>query len=211
MELEENKVDESVFESYDIDNLEVIALLFQTGYLTIKEITLDGIRPYFTLSYPNLEVEESFLKHFLASYTGQEAGLLRGKIQDLATYIKADNLEELFIGLKSLFADIPSQLFIKDREAYYHTIIYLVLNLIGITIDVEVNTNRGRIDAVIETDSKIYVMEFKMSSARDALDQIKAKRYYEKFLNHKKEIILIGTGFDAETRNIGEYLIEKLP
>ncbi|MCP5053575.1 MAG: AAA family ATPase, partial [bacterium] len=58
--------------------------------------------------------------------------------------------------------------------------------------------------------SNIYLMEFKMSGAQDALDQIKEKKYYEKYLGQGKEIILIGTGFDPETRNIGQYLIEKL-
>ncbi|MCP5047319.1 MAG: AAA family ATPase, partial [bacterium] len=108
-------------------------------------------------------------------------------------------------------AGIPSHIFIKDLEAYYHTVIYLVLKLLGISIDVEVHTNRGRIDAVLKTATTIYVMEFKMSSPQDALDQIKEKKYYEKYLSQKKEILLIGIGFDPETKNIRQYLIEKLP
>ncbi|MCP5053718.1 MAG: ATP-binding protein [bacterium] len=211
MELDNVKVDDSVFESYDIDNLEVIALLFQTGYLTIKEITHDDFKPFFTLSYPNLEVKESFFKHFLASYTTQGPGVLRGMVLELAANIKANDIDEFFTGLKSLFAGIPSHIFIKDLEAYYHTVIYLVLKLVGVTIDAEVHTNRGRIDAVLKTATPVYVMEFKMTGAQDALDQIKDKKYYEKYLGQGKDIILIGTGFDPETRNIGQYLIEKLP
>jgi hypothetical protein len=61
-------VDESIFESYDIENLEVISMLFQTGYLTIKDIIPVGIKSKYVLSYPNEEVKESFLKHFLANY-----------------------------------------------------------------------------------------------------------------------------------------------
>ncbi len=103
-----------------------------------------------------------------------------------------------------------SYIFIKDQESYYHTIIYLVLKLLGVTVDAEVHTNRGRIDAIIETAANIYVMEFKMSTAQDALDQIKEKKYYEKYRNRGKDILLIGIGFDQETRNIGKYLVEKL-
>jgi hypothetical protein len=64
--LEREEVDEAIFESYDIENLEVISMLFQTGYLTIKDIIPVGIQSQYVLSYPNEEVKESFLKHFLA-------------------------------------------------------------------------------------------------------------------------------------------------
>lgn len=70
--LEKQEVDESFFDSYDIENLEVAAMLFQTGYLTIKEIKPVGLKSQYTLSYPNEEVKESFLKHFLADYTTKE-------------------------------------------------------------------------------------------------------------------------------------------
>ena len=86
----------------------------------------------------------------------------------------------------------------------------MILKLVGITINPEEHTNLGRIDNVMETASAVYIMEFKMDSAQAALEQIKEKKYYEKYLGHKKDIILIGTGFDAENRNIGDYLIEKL-
>ncbi|MCP5049492.1 MAG: ATP-binding protein [bacterium] len=208
--LENIEVDDAVFESYDINNLEVVPLLFQTGYLTIKEITITGVKESYRLSYPNLEVKESLLQHLLAGYTTQSAAVLYGDIQVLARYIKANNIEEFFTAIKSIFAGIPSHIFINEREAYYHTVIYIVLKLLGITVNPEEHTNLGRIDNVIETASNIYVMEFKMNSAQDALDQIKEKKYYEKYLNHKKKIILMGISFDAETRNIGEYLIEKL-
>ena len=65
--LEREEVDEAIFESYDIENLEVLSMLFQTGYLTIKDIIPVGIKSKYVLSYPNEEVKESFLKHFLAN------------------------------------------------------------------------------------------------------------------------------------------------
>ncbi|MCP5046446.1 MAG: hypothetical protein GY940_04690 [bacterium] len=201
----------SILDRYDIDNLTVVSLMFQTGYLTIKEITFSGVKPFFRLSYPNLEVKESFLQNLLSSYTSREVEALEDELEDLVSSIEANDPDKFFTVLKSLFAGIPSHIFIKDSEAYYHTVIYLVLKLLAVTIDVEVHTNRGRIDAVVESGSAIYVMEFKMTGAQDALDQIKEKKYYEKYLSRKKEILLIGIGFDPETRNIREYLVEKLP
>lgn len=74
IDLDQKEVDESIFESYDIENLEVISLLFQTGYLTIKEIKPMGLKSQYILSYPNEEVKESFLKHILADYTTEATG-----------------------------------------------------------------------------------------------------------------------------------------
>lgn len=207
--LEKEEVDEAVFESYDIENLEVISMLFQTGYLTIKEIKYIGVKGKYVLSYPNLEVKESFLKHLLARYTSVETGKVGSNIFDLVETIRRKQLEEFFTIIKSLFAAIPSHLFIKDREAYYHTIIYLILTLLGVNIEAEVHTNKGRIDAVIETEDSIYVMEFKMGTAKDALSQIQEIKYYEKYLNKNKQIVLIGVGFDLKERNISDYRVEK--
>jgi hypothetical protein len=203
--LEKEEVDEAIFESYDIENLEVISMLFQTGYLTIKDIIPVGIQGKYVLSYPNKEVKDSFLKHFLANYTTEETGIVGSKILDLVQSIKNDQRENFFTIIKSFFASIPSHLFIENRESYYHTIIYLVLKLIGVTIDVEVHTNKGRIDAVIETQSHIYILEFKMGKPGDALVQIEERKYYEKYLSSGKSIQLIGVGFDEKERNISNY------
>lgn len=203
--LEKHEVDESFFESYEIENLEVAAMLFQTGYLTIKEIKPVGLKSQYILSYPNEEVKESFFKHFLANYTTKETSIVGSKILDLVKTITSHDLENFFTIIKSLFASIPSSLFIRDKEAYYHTIIYLVLELLGANIQVEVHTNKGRIDAVIETASHIYIMEFKMGTSVEALAQIETKKYHEKFLSIGKCILLVGVGFDENERNLSSY------
>ena len=208
--LEEVEVGESIFESYDIDNLEVISMLFQTGYLTIKEMKPVGVQYKYRLSYPNEEVKESFLKHVLASYTAEETGIVGSKILDLVEVINNDNLDNFFTIIKSIFAAIPSHLFVKDREAYYHTIIYLILSLLGVNIKAEVHTNKGRIDAVMETDDCIYLVEFKMGTSAYALAQIEKMKYHERFLSSRKPIKLIGVGFDKKDRNIRDYKVKEL-
>ncbi|MCP5048563.1 MAG: AAA family ATPase, partial [bacterium] len=104
----------------------------------------------------------------------------------------------------------PYNIFIGKREAYYHTVLYLVLGLNGIKVISEDETNIGRIDVVAETGKKIYIMEFKMGSEQDALKQIKDLKYYEKYLGKGKDIVLMGFGFDPEKRNIGNHVIEAL-
>jgi hypothetical protein len=124
--------------------------------------------------------------------------------------VEADDMDRFIREIKSLFASIPYHIFIGEREAYYHSIIYLVLSLNGAAVKSEDPTNIGRIDAVVETGNKIYIMEFKMGSEKEALAQIKEKKYYEKYLGKGKEIVLMGIGFDPEKRNIGNYLLESL-
>lgn len=211
-ELEKEEVDESIFESYDIENLEILSMLFQTGYLTIKEIRPIGIgiKSKYILSYPNEEVKESFLKHFLASYSIDEPGIVGNKILDLSECIRKDDLETFFTIIKSLFAAIPSHIFIKEREAYYHTVIYLVMTLLGAIIDVEVHTNKGRIDAVVKTEKNIYLFEFKMGTADHGLAQIEEMKYYERFLSSGKTIQLIGVGFNEKEKNISDYKLKQI-
>jgi hypothetical protein len=110
--------------------------------------------------------------------------------------------------VKSLFASIPYHIFIGEKEAYYHTVVYLILKLCGAHIIVEDPTNIGRIDAVLETEKRIYILEFKIGSEQDALAQIKAMNYHEKYLNKGKEIVLVGIGFDPQKRNVGNYVID---
>jgi hypothetical protein len=123
--------------------------------------------------------------------------------------VKAGDMDGFIGEIKSLFASIPYNIFIGDREAYYHTIIYLLLRLSGADVRCEDPTNIGRIDAVVETVKKIYIMEFKMGSEQEALAQIRDMKYYEKYLGKGKEVVLFGVGFDIEKRNIGNYLLEQ--
>ncbi|MCK4765296.1 MAG: ATP-binding protein [Candidatus Aminicenantes bacterium] len=205
------EVDEYVFDSYDIDRLDAASLLFQTGYITIKRIkTLGDNRKYY-LSYPNREVKDAFLKYLLADVAATSPGLLGSKIFDLVEHLLAQRLDGFFETLKSLFAGIPYNIFLPDMESYYHTVVFLVLTILGINVKAEVQTNTGRIDAVIEIKDTIYVMEFKMGSETEALAQIKSKEYYQKYIAPGKEVVLVGVGFDGEKRNIGNYILESIP
>lgn len=110
--------------------------------------------------------------------------------------------------LRPIFASIPYQIVI-DNEKYYHSIFYVILILLDFDILAEVSTNLGRIDAVVEFTDLIYILEFKMDEADTAIQQIKDKRYYEKYKNKSKKIILAGVAFNREQRNIGEFKLEN--
>ncbi len=203
-------VNSFVFDSYDIDNIETPVLLLQTGYLTVKKITIKNERKTYHLSYPNKEVQDSFLTHLFDAFTKKKMTISTQLLNRLSETVHSDDIESFFKELSALFASIPHQVFIKEREAYYHTVIYLVLTLSGAVVRCEESTNTGCIDAVLETEKKIYIMEFKMGTAQEAMKQIKAKKYYEKYLEKGKEINLLGVGFDAQERNIGSYKLETI-
>ncbi|MEZ4683146.1 MAG: PD-(D/E)XK nuclease domain-containing protein [Caldilineaceae bacterium] len=117
----------------------------------------------------------------------------------------ATRLLDVFITIfQSVFATIPSHLFLP-QEAYYHSVVYLVLKLLGFTIHAEWPTNLGRIDAVLELPDTIYLLEFKMSSGAIALQQIRDKQYAQPFLGSDKTVILLGIAFDRESRNIVDW------
>lgn len=210
--LENYETTKLLFDSYEIERFNVFALLFQIGYLTIKEIKeISRTQNIYRLSFPNEEVKESFLDYLAADYTGKlpdEMGYLVYKLQEAIVNANVDDFVAL---LKSLFASVPYDIFIKEKEAYYHTVIYLLLKLLGINIKAEVETNIGRIDGVLETESHIFIMEFKMGKASEALNQIKEKKYYKKYLPTPKTIKIVGVGFDMEEKNIKEYQIEDIP
>jgi hypothetical protein len=211
-ELAHYKVGEEVFSSFDINRMHVVSLLFQTGYLTIKEILPAGKRKrFYILSYPNLEVKEALLVYLLGDFSPKFADKISVLMEDLKTGLKTGDLNRFFEIIRSVFSQIPYDMFVENREGYYQTVIYIVLMLIGIDIKTEIETNLGRVDAIIETGTHLYVMEFKLGTAEEALIQIKEKRYYERYLPSPKGIKLIGVGFDPERRNLGEYRIEDLP
>jgi len=209
--LENYEADGSIFESYDVDRMNVPALLFQTGYLTIKrieEMSLTQRMYYF--SYPNMEVKESFLKHLFSEFSGTVTDQVAGLILRLIETLNTGDLERFFEAVKSVYASIPYNIFVEEREGYYHTVIYLILKLIGINVKSEVQTNLGRIDAVVETEGRIYIMEFKVGTAEEALTQVKERKYHEKYLISEKAVTLIGIGFDKSQRNLRDYKIEEL-
>lgn len=183
------RVGEESFDSYDIENIDPVILLFQTGYLTIKRIRN---RRYY-LGYPNFEVKESFMVHLLANYSNIMPSRIKPIYFDMLDYLEEENIEKFKRSLVALFAKIPYQLHI-DKESYYHSLTYVILELLGADIVLEESTDKGRIDGVLELEKQIYIIEFKMNKAEDALKQIEEKKYYEKYIDKNKKIILLGIG-----------------
>ena len=200
--LQDLEVREENLNAYELENLSTVPLLFQTGYLTIKGYDNDFMT--YKLGYPNFEVENSFQYALLKSYSHTETN---GHLISLIRALRKDDFETFFETLKIFFAKIPYDLQI-NKEKYYQTVFYLIFSLIGLKVEAEIKTNKGRIDAVI-IDKDVYIFEFKFNGNKDkALGQIKEKKYFEKYQGNGKEIYLFGVEFTD--KNVGEWIVEKI-
>ena len=203
--IETLNINEKAFSSYEIENLDILPLLLQTGYLTIKEYNKE--RNLYQLCYPNYEVKNAFLEQLTETYSTVRATLVSSYLYDLIDYLAVDDLDNFFETLEIFFANIPYDIQITD-EKYYQTIFYLIFTLIGLKVEAEVRTNKGRIDAVIVSEDSIYIFEFKLEGTKEeAVTQIKNREYFQKYQNSNKKIVLVGVEFDKEKRNIGEWLV----
>ncbi|MGE5343175.1 MAG: AAA family ATPase [Candidatus Omnitrophota bacterium] len=199
-------VSDSFFDKFDVSSLDISVLLFQTGYLTIKEIKEDE----YILSYPNREVRESFLQHLLEAYSHKPQYEISPVTKNIREALNENKIEDFISCLKILLSSIPYNIQIENREAYYHSLIYIALRLSMLNVQCEIQTAIGRSDIVVMTDRYIYILELKLGSAETALRQIEEKKYYYPYLHHNKKIILLGIGLSETERNIGDWKAKEI-
>jgi len=201
-------------DAYRVARESFIPLLFQAGYITIKQYDEELNR--YILGFPNDEVRYAFLKQLLKVYTTAHTTLDGTFIVDeFLENIRAGDIEKVLILMKSLIASIPYDSLPKEkselREHNYQSAIYLVFRLLGQYVRTEVHSSAGRSDVEVETKDAIYIFEFKMEgSEEEALSQIKESGYAEKHKASEKSIFIIGVSINEEERTLGEWLVEKL-
>jgi Predicted AAA-ATPase/PD-(D/E)XK nuclease superfamily len=204
--LADTPISSALFDNYKVEKLEPITLLFQTGYLTVKRITQTGT---YILDYPNREVENSLMQYLLTDYAKKNDSAI---IYDsLIEAVQNHNLAFFIETINLLFSSIPSHIFIRKKESYYHSILFIALKLTGFHISAEVNHSTGRLDAVLAYQNRIYIMEFKLDeTAEAALAQIHAKKYYEPYQQQDKEIYLVGINFSSIQKKVEGWKVEKI-
>jgi hypothetical protein len=208
-QLEHTEIDELAFSSYDIERVRALPILFQTGYLTIKGRTDLGL---YILDYPNKEVRDAMYGYLIGDLRHAEPSFSATLVVHMRKAFYAHDMERLMDLLRELFARIPYEIFIANQEAYYQSLLYLTFQFLGsYTVETEVQTNRGRIDAVVHTPTDIYVIEFKLDEpASVALAQIRERKYYEKYLNQGKTLRLLGISFSSREKSVAEWVEEQL-
>ncbi len=198
------------FDSYEVDNIDPLALLLQTGYLTIKSSFSEFNRELYRLGFPNLEVKSAFDTYLLNHYTSISRENIDTTGMELARLVCAGKVDEFMETLKNFFARIPYGIHVKE-EKYYQTIFFMVFMMLGIYIEAESQTGDGRIDAVALSGQWLYIFEFKLDKdAETAISQIKTKEYFRKYSKSGKRIVLIGANFDSEKGQITKWISEEL-
>jgi hypothetical protein len=208
LDVDQVELDEMGFSVYDIEKLQVLPVLFQTGYLTIQAKLEYGL---YRLGYPNREVRAAMLAYLIAEMRYDDTLSSTPTVISLYRAFATNDLEQIIKLVKSIFKTIPSQIFIKEAESYYHSLIYLVFHYLGLYTDSEVNTNDGRLDCVVKTPTHIYVIEFKLNkSADEAMQQIKDKGYAEKYRADPRQKWLLGINFSSEAKTVEGWKSERL-
>ena len=204
----ETKVSADILESPDLVQMvktdvskeNFLSLLYQTGYLTIKNWTEYAL----ILGYPNEEVRQGLNNILLPVYLGTAAkGFNKFVLMD---YLNDGNVDKAMQTLSSVFASIPYYNLVFNAENVWHASFVSMLTLMGAQITTEDPTNIGRIDAVLIYPKRLYIVEFKFNQSADvAIEQIRQNRYWEKYLSTGKEIHLLGINFSTEQKNIVEW------
>ncbi len=226
IEIENVQISEEDLGAFDVDNIELEALLFQTGYLTIEEKFNVGSQIQYRLKYPNQEVKTSLTGVILKFLTDSSKN---AKVKSaLYQILQSGDLPKLRDVFHSFFSSIPHDWYrkntIAEYEGYYASIFYCYFTAVGLDVRAEDITNQGQADLTVFFEDRVYVFEFKvieMTETGSALQQIKDKRYYEKYLAgplgtpgraslQRENIYLIGVEFSRDNRNITNYEWEKL-
>ena len=195
--------------AYDIEKLELIPLMFQTGYLTIK--SYNPMSDVYELGYPNHEVRKSYIEVLMSSYCQSDMGygvVYVDKIRQLLEQGDIARLEEM---LNTIFKSLPYELWQRENEHFYHAIVHLIFSLLGVYVQSEVQTSDGRMDALIRSSKYVYCIEFKLDeSAEQALAQIKSKGYLQAFAAEGKKLVGIGINFSSQQKKVEGLKWEEL-
>ena len=209
------KTDEQLLKPYEIKNLDLPVLLYQSGYLTITDEQEIGSLTYFTLNFPNISVRSSFY-NILCEFIFD--GNLPNTSINLIQALELADFNLMKQTIKILFANIPYQYNpvmkdksrITDYEGYYSSILFAHLKATTAYIEGESSTNHGRLDLYVRTSKHQYVFEFTIGKS-DALAQILDRKYHEKYLEDiPRDLYLVGINFDINDKNISKIGYMKL-
>ena len=197
------------FIDYKADVEMPLPMIYQSGYLTIKDYKMNSNR--FLLDFPNNEVKNGFLTMVATSYLKPKERV-PGWIDDVVETMEAGDTDTLRALFTSFLASIPYTMRRKEdeaeRERYFQYTFYLIMRLISVyTVYVEKVQSQGRVDCVVETRQYIYIFEFKLDgTAAEALQQIEAKGYVREYSADPCKLYKIGAAFSSETGTISDWM-----
>ena len=198
------------FIDYKANVEQPLPMIYQSGYLTIKEFDLR--RNKFLLDFPNDEVKRGFLSVVASSYFNTRQNV-NSWIGDAVYQLEEGRVDDFRTGMTSFLASIPYTMRRKEnereKERYFHYTFYLILRLMSVyTVYTEKVQSHGRVDCIVETPDYVYIFEFKLDGTADeALRQIEEKGYAREYESDSRKLYKIGAVFSSETGTIEEWKI----
>lgn len=185
----------------------ITPLLYQSGYLTIKDyIAEDGL---YTLDIPNKEIRIGLMESLLPNYLHYSSDEGKTTVALMNRALRHNDLDGMLRQLQQFLLTIPYA-DVTNYEGHYQQMLYIIFSLLGRYVDIEVRTPNGRVDMVMRTANRLYLFELKLNkSAQEAIEQINLKNYPERFSLCGLPIIKVGINFDIERRTIGDWQIEE--
>ncbi|MBR4385789.1 MAG: AAA family ATPase [Treponema sp.] len=201
------KAKEDQFKNYDPESNNMLPVIYQSGYLTIKDFNKE--RRVYTLDFPNREIEEGFLNVLLKKFVkvpDDDMGLAVDNIYDA---LEKNNVDKVLSIIKAAIADLPTVVKKDMCENYYESVTHLIFRLTGFSVVSELQSVAGRSDVIVTTKDSVFIFELKMDKGRkfdevaeEALSQIDANGYAERFAVSGKAMFKVGVVFSSEGKGM---------
>ena len=199
------KVLASTFDAPTENMKSIIPLLYQSGYITIKDY--NSASRLYTLDIPNGEIRVGLMESLLPNYVHEYTDDGGTTIGEMYLALLNDDLNEMFRLLQAYLLTVP-YCDNANSEGHYQQMLYVIFSLFGRYVDVEVHTPTGRVDIVMKTAKELYLFELKLNmSAEAAIKQIDLKDYASKFALSNLPIVKVGINFDPERRTLSDWNI----
>ena len=200
------RVKASAFDAPTERMTNITPLLYQSGYVTIKDY--NKLIDIYTLDLPNKEVRLGLMESLLPAYIPpQETESATSMVAFLYEALTRDDLDGALRLLQEFLSTVP-YCDHTNYEGHYQQVFYIIFSLLGAYVDVEVRTPRGRVDVVMRTRTTLYVIELKLGQDADAaLRQIDLKQYPERFALCGLPVVKAGISFDAERHTLKDWKI----
>ena len=199
---------ESAFDAPTETMVTITPLLYQSGYITIKDY--DRETTLYTLDFPNKEIKvglfQSLLPNYIEGMYAQNGGVT---IARMSALIRKKQMDEALQLLQTFLGTVP-YCNVTNYEGHYQQMLFIIFSLLtNFLVDVEVHTPKGRVDIVLLTQTDLYIIELKLNqSAQAAMQQIDLKNYRQRFVLCGKPITKVGINFDSTQGNITDWVIE---
>ena len=198
---------ENQFKNYDPDSKNMLAVVYQSGYLTIKDFEKE--MRFYTLDFPNREVEEGFLDVLLQKFVSVPYDDVGLEINNLRIALKNCNIDKVLSIIGAAIADLPTVVKKNMCENYYESVTHLMFRMTGMRVVSELQSVAGRSDVVVATKDSVFIFELKMDKGRpfeevaeEALTQIDANGYCERFAVSGKKMLKVGVVFSSEGKGM---------